>query len=201
MVYFPLAIVLWTHGRAFLTKWVGPEFAGYSAPVLPILLGGNLIAVVGQFNSSMLLFGLARHSSYARGMIAEAALGIAALAMVIPRYGIVGAAWVVAGFMTVNRGLLSPWLVCREINVGFLEFTQAVYMRPTLTALPVFGLCWWLRSAGLPGETWWQLIAVGVIAAVTYYPLAFFTSVPVEQRAILTGRIAGLFQRRSRQAS
>jgi len=196
VLYFPLSIVMWTHGREFLTRWVGADFANQSAPVLPILLAGNLIAVVGQFNSSMLLMGLARHRGYARGMMLEAVAAVAGLAVVVPRYGIVGAAAVVAVLMALNRSLLLPWLVCREIHYGFLDFMNAVYTRPVLTAVPVLALCWFLKWMGLAGETWWQLIGVGVIASVTYLSLAYVTSVPVQHRRLLKQRAGELLARR-----
>ena len=194
MLYFPLAIVLFTHGGELLARWVGPEFASHSAPVLPILLGGSMIALVGQFNSSMLLFGLAKHHGYARSMMVEAVIGVGALVAVLPRYGIVGAAWVVAVSMTLNRGLFTPWLVCREFGLGFAKFMSDIYLRPTLTAIPVFALCWWLKSAGLPGKTWLELIEVGAISAVTYYGMAYFTSIPREHRTLMTARLKGLLQ-------
>ena len=63
VIFMPLAILLWTHGPQLFVFWVGREFAAQSAPVLPMLLAGYVIGVVGQYSASMLLQGLGSTSA------------------------------------------------------------------------------------------------------------------------------------------
>ena len=187
ILFMPMAILLATQGQALFQRWVGPEFAKYSAPILPVLLLGSMLAIVGQFSSTMLLQGLAKHQTYARGLMVEAILGIAALWFVIPVYGIVGAAWVSSIFMIANRCLFISWLTSRVVGMSFAGFLASVYAAPLLSAIPVFGLAWWLHSTLLPGVTWMQLAAAGLLIGVAYYGTAFFFVLSQAHRSIVVG--------------
>jgi O-antigen/teichoic acid export membrane protein len=184
LLFMPLAMVFWTHGARFFQLWV-PKAAAYSAPLLPILLTAYVIAVIGQFSSSMLLMGLARYQWYARGLMVEAVLSFAGLLYAIPRWGIIGAAWVSAILMVLNRGIFLPWLVSRVIGTRLLSFLNSIYTMPVIAGVPVICLSMWLKSTLLPGTNWFQLFAVGVIVATTYYVLAYFLCLPAEHRLLL----------------
>jgi O-antigen/teichoic acid export membrane protein len=186
MLFMPVAIVFWTWGDRFFRLWV-PNIADQTAPLLPILLVGFLIAIVGQFSSNMMLQGLARHQRLARGMLVEALAALGLLIAIIPRSGVMGAAWVVSSLMVADRGLYAPWLVSRELNFGFLWFLGAIYGRPALAAVPVFALAYGLRASALPGTTWLQFLAIGVIIAGSYYALAFLLCIPQAHRSMLRG--------------
>jgi len=108
---------------------------------------------------------------------------------VIPKYGIVGAAWVMAIAMILNRGLFLPWLVSRVMQFGYLWFMNSIYTPAFLVAVPVYALAVWMGHTILPGTRWMELIAVGAIISVVYYALALVFCLPAEHRAILKGWI------------
>ena len=180
----PLALVLFGYGSQLLHLWV-PKAADYAAPLLPILLAGYVIAIIGQFSSSMLLMGLARYRWYSRGLLAEFVCTFAALVFVIPRFGILGAAWVCAIAMVANRGLFLPFLVSRVMNFPYIWFMNSIYGKPMLIALPVYAMALWLRATILPGKTWFQLLSAGTLVGVVYYGLAFVFCLPEEHRQLL----------------
>jgi O-antigen/teichoic acid export membrane protein len=184
MLFMPLAIFLWVYGDALLRVWVRPDFAARSAPVLPILLAGSVIALVGQFSSSMLLQGLGRHQNYARGMVVEAIFGTALLFWVVPRYGIVGAAWVAASSMVLNRGLLTAWLTSQTVEIGYVRYVTSVYGPPLLAGIAPAALAWLLHRGTLPGDTWTQLASAGLMIGAVYYAIGFFTCLRPEHRAL-----------------
>ena len=200
ILFMPLAVILITHGGPLFLKWVGPEFARHSVPILPVLLLGSVIAIIGQYSSTMLLQGLAKHQIYARGLLVEAVLGVAALWFVIPRYGILGAAWVSSLFMIANRAIFVSWLTSREIGMPFLAFLNAVYTGPLLAAIPTFALSWGLRTTILPGVTWLQLAEAGIVAVAVYYATAYFFCLPPTHRTMIAGslmRFRGLLGQRA----
>jgi O-antigen/teichoic acid export membrane protein len=184
VLFMPLALLLATHGGNFFELWV-PKAAQYSAPLLPVLLAGYVIAVVGQFSSGMLLMGLARFKPYSRGLLVEAVLSVLALIFVIPRYGILGAACVSAALMVINRGLFLPWLVSRVVHMRFVSFMSAVYSMPLLAALPVGALAWLLHSTVLPGANWYQIFAAATVIGTVYYALAFAMCLPRDHKALV----------------
>ena len=133
-LFMPLACYLLVYGRELIFKWLGPEMAERSAPLLPVFILSYSLVLAAQFNSSSLLFGVNRHGGYARGLVVESVLYIAALAWAVPRYGI-AAAWVSA---IHDRGArhLHPWLVARALEFSFLSYMGGIYARPLLVACP-----------------------------------------------------------------
>jgi len=191
--FLPLAILLWTYGDQFFRLWIGPAGARQAAPLLPALLIGYLLAVVAQFSSSTLLLGLGKHQRYAKGLLAEAVLAMLALCLVIPRWGILAAAWTVAALMLVNRGLFAPWLVARTLGIGFGYFMRNIYVRPLLAAAPVLAIAYAARAELLPGTTWLQIFIAALIIAAPYYGMAFAFCLEPDHRLLfkswLTGRL------------
>src|SRR5215475_8583192 len=98
-LFMPFACFLLVYGHILIDKWLGPVMANQSAPLLPIFLLCYALVLAAQFNSSSLLFGVGRHGGYARALVVEAIVYVAALYLVVPRFGIVGAAWCSAALM------------------------------------------------------------------------------------------------------
>ena len=172
-LFMPVALVLWVFGDRIFHLWV-PSIAQFSAPLLPILLAGYMIAVVAEFSSGMLLQGLGRHQWFARGLLAESIAVFVLLLFVVPRYGIIGAAWVTAVCMVLNRGIVAPWLVSREMGFPFTYFIHSIYTWPFVAAIPVAALAYFLRITILPGYSWLQLFTAGALVASVYLTAAFF---------------------------
>ncbi len=185
VMFMPLALVLWTHGSQFFRIWIGLEGASQAAPLLPILLVGYVLAVVAQFSSSMLLLGLGKHQRYAKGLFVEAILSAAALSFVIPRWGIMGAAWTVSTLMILNRGFFAPWLVSKTLSLPFGKYMGAIYVRPLLVAAPVLAVAYALRATLLPGDNLFQIFAAGAIVGSLYYSLALPFCLDREHRAMV----------------
>ena len=184
-IYLPLSIFVLVYGHALLSVYLNPSFALSSAPVLMILAIGATIATAGQYNSSSILFGMGRHQIYSRALLVEALVLIASLTLVVPKFGVIGAACVIAGLMILNRGLFTAFLISRELHVGYAWFLASVY-QPLVAAIPVGILMYALRVTVLPGKNWFQLILAGLIVVVCYAPLAFLFSVqPAHRQALL----------------
>lgn len=201
VMFMPLAVLLLTHGDRFFVLWVGPAFAARSAPVLPIIVVGYVIAIVGQYNASMLLQGLGKHKSYALGLVAEAAVGIVLMIWAIPHYGIVGAAWVLSVLMILDRGIFIPWVVSRVTGLGYAKYLHGVYTWPLVTAIPALVFGWWLRASILPGTGWLQIFAAGALIGIVYYALSAVFSVEREHRALLLDWLGHRFRRAEAKAA
>lgn len=199
-LFMPLALVLWIFGDRVFNLWV-PSIAAKSAPLLPILLAGYMIAVVAEFSSGMLLQGMGRHQRFARGLLVESIAVLTSLIFILPRYGILGVAWVTCICMVLNRGIFAPWLVTRELKISFPLFMNSIYSWPVAVALPVAALALLLRRTILPGTTWFQLLEIGAIVATAYYGLAFFFCLPPAHRIQLLDLIKRKLPRRPSPAA
>jgi O-antigen/teichoic acid export membrane protein len=168
-LFLPFSVFLMTFGRELIHLWVGDRFAVYAAPLLLPFTLSTSFAVAGQFNSSSILFGMAKHNNYARSLVLECALLMLGLAMVIPRYGIEGAAWLTAVLMLLNRGVLTAYMLCRNLNYSFLRYMQGIYFRFLLGAVPVIGAAFCIKHHWISGRTWTELfLMLGLICCLFY---------------------------------
>lgn len=190
-LFLPLAVFLFFYGRELIRVWIRkPDFVAMSAPLLPVLLIGTTLAIAGQVNSSSILYGMAKHRGYARGLLVEGIALAAALYFVVPRFGIMGAAWVTSVLMVLDRGIFTPWLLCRHLDFSFGRYMRSIYLRPMLAAAPVAAFAWGLKPAALPGDNLIQVLAAGAAIAAVYYPLAFFLCVDSRHRPLVVHWIA-----------
>src|SRR3954454_21513771 len=136
-LFAPLAIYLLIYGTELFRLWITPVYAERSGPLLPILVPAIAIVMAGQYNSSAILFGLSAHQRYAYGLMVEAALNVVGMILIIPRFGIFGAACVSSLLMLSIRGIYTPYLVCKSLDASLAEYMIAIYLRPMLTAIPV----------------------------------------------------------------
>jgi O-antigen/teichoic acid export membrane protein len=188
-LFTPLACFLLVYGHPLISRWMNATVAEYSAPLLPVFLLSYGLVLAGQFNSSSLLFGVNAHGKYARALVIEAALYVGALVYVVPRYGILGAAWTAAVLMIAVRGLYTPWLVSRALDTSFISYMRGIYVRPLLTGVPVVALSWLMKNTVLPGRTWPELIIAGAICASVYFAIATFACIAPHHRALFFSRI------------
>lgn len=191
-IYLPLSIFLLVYGRALLSVYLNPSFAASAGPVLMILAVGITIAYAGQYNSSSILFGMGRHQIYARALLVESLTLLVSLALVVPKFGVIGAACVISTLMILNRCLFTAFLISRELKVGYGWFLASVY-QPLVAAIPVGALMYCLHATVLPGRNWPQLILAGLIVFVCYAPLAFFFSIQPEHRQVFLAKIQQRF--------
>ncbi len=190
-LFMPVAVFLLVYGEQLIRVWIrDPAYVTMSAPLIPILTIGTLIAVAGQYNSGAVLFGIARHQRYTLGLLAEGITLVACLWFLTPSFGIAGAAWISAILMIVVRGLYTPWLVCRELAFSYYTYMRSIYTRPTVAALPVLAGALWMERSFLPGASLIQVLAAAAGIALVYYAIALFAVVERPHRAMVSGMIA-----------
>jgi O-antigen/teichoic acid export membrane protein len=189
-LFMPLAVFMLVYGRPLLMRWVhNATMVANSAPLLPVFLLSYSLVLAAQFSSSSLLYGVGRHGGYARGLVVEAVLYVGSLMWVVPRYGILGAAWVSAVLMIAVRGIYTPWLVSRALDYSFLTYMRRIYVGPLVAGVPAAALAWGLKSSWLPGSTWAQLVVAGCLTSLAYGALALFICVAPWHRSMMLSRV------------
>lgn len=183
--FLPVAMFLVVYGRELIEVWIRKaNFAAMSAPLLPVLVVGTTFSDASQWNSSFILYGLGKHRGCARSLLAEGVLLVSALWFVVPRYGILGAAWAMTILAILNRGLFTPWLLCRQLHLRLGSYLCSIYARPLMTALPILGLAFWLKGV-LPGRSLMQLGSAAGLIGVCWFGAAYFTCVAKQHRSTL----------------
>ncbi len=183
----PAAIFLWLYGASLLHLWV-PRIADASAPLLPVMTVYFLFSVAGQYNAGAVLLGQARHAGYARLMVAEVLLTVTGLFLLIPRFGVFGAACVVTVSILVTRGAGVAVLICRVNGFPLGAYLRGIYERPLIAGLPIGVAAVALRGL-LAGTTWPELIAAAAAIALGYYAVAFFVVLDPQHRAPILARL------------
>jgi len=194
-LFLPLACYLLIYGYAVIERWMGEKMAAHAGPLLPIFLLSYSLVLAAQFNSSSLLFGVGKHGGYARALVVEAVCYVAALYWVVPRYGILGAAWTQAILMIAVRGVVTPLLVSRALESSFFGYMAGIYIRPLLAAVPALATAIALKLTVMPGRTWGELIGAGLITAGVYFSVAMFACIAPHHRALFMERIPVLGRR------
>lgn len=190
-LFMPVAVFLLVYGEQLIRVWIrDPAYVTMSAPLIPILTIGTLIAVAGQFNSGAVLFGIARHQRYTRGLLAEGLALVTGLWFLTPSFGIAGAAWLSAILMIAVRGLYAPWLVCRELDFSYALYMRSIYVRPALAAVPVLAIAFWTERTLLPGSSLTQVLAAAAGIALAYYAVALFAVVERPHLTVVSAMIA-----------
>ncbi|HET7694284.1 MAG TPA: oligosaccharide flippase family protein [Vicinamibacterales bacterium] len=190
-LFMPAAIFLLFYAAPLLTAWAGPEVAAGSSALMPVLVVPFLFAIAAQFNSGAVLIGQARHGPYARAFVVEVTASIAALCVVVPRFGAFGAACVVAAALLLNRGVYLAVLMCRVNGLSIRRYLESIYLRPLAAAVPAAAAAAVLRFGLLPGRSWTELIAAAAIVALVYFAVAFFTVLDSPSRRQLLARMPG----------
>ena len=194
LLILPLCILLGVFGLDLLTLWIGADRAAKTMPLLPpLMLGVGVIA--SQFNSSAVLYGVAGHQRFAKWFAAEAAISVLAMVAVAPRFGAVGVAWVAGIAGSLNRGVLTSWLVCRRLNVSWLQFLASIYSRPLALGAAVFGLAWLIRMGTGNGRSLILLAAILALIVLVYAVLCLALCVPLEHRAVMLRHLRKIRER------
>ena len=184
-LFMPAVMFLQLYGYELFRVWLRkPEFAAHSAPLLPALLVGAALALAAQFCSSSMLFGLGKQRGYAFAMIGELAFTTAATCLVLPRYGVMGAAVVSSAGMVVSRGLITPLLLTRHLKSSYGRFMFSVLAPPILTSLPVWALLIALRRVGITGRSVAELAAIAVLSSALYLGGCYFTCLAPQHRQL-----------------
>lgn len=194
VLFMPVTVFLSVYGFELMSLWILPDFARRSAYLLPAFLVSTTV-LAGQFNSVSLLFGIARHKLYSRFLVVESLLLLLGMSIVLPRFGLLGAAWLAGVLVILNRGIGACILTARELAIAPLRYAWEIYSRPVAVGGVTLAVLFALKQWILPGTSWVQLITAGVIMSVVYLPLTLWVSVAKDDRMTLQHRLLGILGR------
>ena len=182
-LFLPVVLMLLVYGRDLCRLWISLDFANQSAYLIPAFLFGHAI-VSSQLNSVSILFGIGRHQAYSRFLLAEAIVSFIGLIIVLPRLGLLGAAWLSNILMALNRGVISCALLCHELDVSFWRYAARIYTRPVLLGAAGVAFLLFLKRTALPGNSWRELILATLALGIPYTAAAFAVCVSAEHQQL-----------------
>jgi O-antigen/teichoic acid export membrane protein len=141
--------------------------------------------VAAQYNSGAILYGLAKHAALAWTVFVEAILSVAGLWYVVPRYGILHAAYVTSGLMIVSRGMVVPYAVSRYLGIPYKRYMGSIYGRAIVFIAPVSILVWLVNRAIGEPASWSVVLCGGAAMAACYYSLVLWRGIEPQHRTMM----------------
>lgn len=147
-------------GKPLLILWVKGTIAASAAPVLMVLVAGELLPM-SQWLTYSIILGKARHRAVALASLAEGVIaGVGG--MIAARYwGTMGVCVVFAAAGVLCRGVFQIVYACRVIGVPVWKYVDVAILRPVLVALlpgAVLGVAVIWRSPA----SWLEFVVYGV---------------------------------------
>lgn len=159
----PIQLGLCFFGWPFLARWVGPEIAIPSYPLVAIL-SLTLSIGVAQSVASRLLYGLGRLRIFARLALAEAALHLLCLVVLILPLALTGVAWSVVVPNLLFCGLVLAYTL-RRLQLSWATYLGDAWSAPVVAQiLPV--VIWSLLP--LPEPHWPAIFFAGALGLLPY---------------------------------
>jgi O-antigen/teichoic acid export membrane protein len=149
----------------------------------------------GQFNSVSILFGMGRHKIYARCLFVEATLTVVGLMVLLPRFGLWGAAWLAAVLMIINRAVIVCILAARELEINPVEYALRIYAVPTALGAAAFLFLLVLKRAWIPGRTWGQAAVAAALMGIPYAALVYRFCLAEHHREMVRHKLYSLIKK------
>jgi len=180
LVTMPITAVLVAVAGPILRYWLGPEYAAQGTLVLTLLAVGTLLNAVTAVPTVTSL-GVGEAWMPAAFSFGTSVLNLAANFLLIPRYGINGAAWA----FLLPSAIVAPvflYVVTRMIKFSLWELFSRGLMRPFFCAAVQFGFLWLGRRYVT------NLISLAVLCLLSlsiYGVLSLFAVISQEERIAL----------------
>jgi O-antigen/teichoic acid export membrane protein len=187
--FLPFAVFLSGFGKELIGLWAGPRFAVEAAPLLPAFLLSCSIATAAQFNTSSILYGLARQGDYGKALLVESIFLLILFPLALKYSGLQAAAWVSSILMIASRAVAAPAILSRALDQSLLRYLGGIYLRPLLTLPLQAGVCLVLRYFCPPSPGWVWLAMAGMILGATQIFAGYWLCLNSEHRKLLEERL------------
>jgi O-antigen/teichoic acid export membrane protein len=178
--FLAFGLIAW--GKPFIVRWMGPRYLD-SYECLVWLALAYLFALV-QNASVSVLYALAKHRWFATFGVIEGLINIGLSLVMVPLYGIKGAALAALVAAGTIRLLIQPVYVCHVAGVPLAAYLK----REGLNIATVAGalLVPALVTKAIAGPDYRRLVATGLLSLACYaVPVWYFLFTPAERRTLL----------------
>jgi O-antigen/teichoic acid export membrane protein len=189
-VAIPIAVVLIVVGEAVLSVWVGPEYAQY-AGLVDVLAIASLLATA-QAPAARILQGIARHRIVAATSIAAGVANVALAVLLLPRFGLMGAAVASLIPAAVTAFAVIMPFANRTLSVTWRDAMREIWLPGVLPGV-VAGvvLCILYRATPAPSSV---MLAAWIVTTMLAYAVVYLLmpASSAERRLLSDGLSGGL---------
>jgi O-antigen/teichoic acid export membrane protein len=133
---FPVAAVLVILGKSVIEVWVGKKYIAQSYPVLLILLFPSTL-MLAQAASGRILYGMAKHGTWAKVVLAEGIANVVLSVILVRRFGIIGDAVGTAIPLSCSMLLFLPQQLCRLLDIPIRTYVARAFLLPLALCVPL----------------------------------------------------------------
>jgi O-antigen/teichoic acid export membrane protein len=123
-------------GKSVIEVWVGQRYVAKSYPVLLILLIPSTI-MLAQSASGRILFGMAKHKTWAWIVLAEGIANLILSMLLVRPFGIVGDALGTAIPLTCSMLFFLPHHLCRLLGIRLRTYIAEAFLLPLMLCIPL----------------------------------------------------------------
>jgi O-antigen/teichoic acid export membrane protein len=144
LIIFPISASLIILGKSVIASWVGTKYVALSYPVLLILVIPQTLSLA-QSASGRILWGMAKHRTWAYVVLAEGLLNLALSILLVRRYGIIGDALGTALPLACSMLFFLPQHICHHLKIRLGTYLRQAYSLPLLLCTPLVAVLLLMR--------------------------------------------------------
>ena len=164
-IIFPITATLTILGKSIIEAWVGPRYVALSYPVLLILLYPTTL-MLAQAASGRLLWGMAKHRTWAYVVLTEGVANLILSVILVRRYGIVGDAIGTAIPLTCSMVFFMPRHLCRLLGIRITTYLYRAFALPIGLCVPLVAVLLLMQRWFVPHRLRELIIQVGIAGMV-----------------------------------
>lgn len=161
LITFPMTAILIILGKSVIEAWVGPKYIAQSYPILLILVIPSTL-MLAQSASGRILFGMAKHKTWAYVVLAEGVANLVLSIALVRPYGIMGDALGTAIPLTCSMVFFLPQHLCRLLDIRLRTYLAEAFLLPAALCIPMIAALLWIQQRWVPHTFVQLVIRVGI---------------------------------------
>ncbi|HEU4371530.1 MAG TPA: flippase [Methylomirabilota bacterium] len=141
LLVLPIAATLALRGSSFIGLWMGAEYGGPAGAVLAVL-AVRLVFLGATGAAASVMLGASRERAVTALLVAEAALNVATMLLLVRPFGSLGVAWGTTVPTVAAALFVWPWLLRKSLGLGVGPYLVASWGLPVAAQLPFIGATW-----------------------------------------------------------
>jgi len=183
-------------GPDFIHTWIGPDVgrdAGVSLPALVAIVGAGRLAALATLPMVYALRAVDRVEVYALFNFLEGALGVLAMVVLAPTFGLLGVVSASLGAALIFRLAVLPVYAGRVLGISSGRILMTLVLRPALTLVALIPVVLLLRATEPSG--WMRMAGMLLASGGLLFAAGFLLGLSGEARTLLVERALGIVGR------
>ena len=183
-------------GPDFIHTWIGPDVGrdvGVSLPALVAIVGAGRLAALATLPMVYALRAVDRVEVYALFNFLEGALGVLAMFVLAPTFGLLGVVSASLGAALIFRLAVLPVYAGRVLGISSGRILMTLVLRPALTLVALIPVVLLLRATEPSG--WMRMAGMLLASGGLLFAAGFLLGLSGEARTLLVERALGIVGR------